>query len=100
MKISPVKVWRHQKQIASLLGQEGKVVSWTLIEVPPAGYESEAPYPVVIVKLDKGGRMTGQLVDWEEKNLKIGQKVKVVYRRIRKPDEEGVIPYGAKFSPC
>jgi uncharacterized OB-fold protein len=97
--ISPVKIWRHQKKIAQLLGKEGKIISWTVIYVPPVGYESEAPYPVVLVELESGGRMVGQLVDWQRKNLRVGQKVRAVYRRIRSPDLEGVIPYGIKFTP-
>lgn len=97
--ISPVKIWRHQKKIALLLGREGRIISWTVIRVPPAGYEEEAPYPVVLVELEKGKRLTAQLVDWQEEDLKIGQKVKAVYRRVRKPDLEGVIPYGIKFRP-
>lgn len=97
--ISPVKIWRHQKEIADLLGKEGRVVSWTMVRVPPAGYEQEAPYPVVLVEIENGQRLVGQLVDWQREDLKIGQKVKVVYRRIRKPEAEGVIPYGLKFRP-
>lgn len=81
------------------MGKEGKIISWTLIRVPPAGYEQEAPYPVVLVELEKGKRLTAQLVDWEKKDVVTGRKVKVVYRRIRKPDSEGVIPYGIKFKP-
>lgn len=97
--ISPVKVWRHQKEVAHLLGKEGKIISWTLIKVPPADYEQEAPYPVVLVELQDKKRIIGQLVDWTKKDFQIGKKVKTVYRRIRKPDLEGVIPYGIKFRP-
>lgn len=97
---SPVKVWRHQKKFNSLLGKEGKILFWTLIKVPPAGYEQEAPYPVVLVEFQGEKRMIGQLVDWKKRDLLIGKKVKIVYRRIRKPDLEGVIPYGIKFRPA
>ncbi len=97
--ISPVKVWRHQKEIAFLLGKKGKIISWTLIRVPPAGYERETPYPVVLVELEKTKRLVGQLVDWQFKDLKIGKRVKAVYRITRQPDSEGVIPYGIKFKP-
>jgi len=81
--ISPVKVWRHQKEITYLLGREGKIISWTLIRVPPAGYERETPYPVVLVELEKTKRLVGQLVDWQFKDLKIGKRVKAVYRITR-----------------
>lgn len=97
--ISPVKIWRHQKEITSFLGKEGKIVSWTIIRVPPAGYEQEAPYPVVLIEFKDRKRMVGQLVDWTKEDLQIGKKLRVVYRRVRKPDLEGVIPYGVKFKP-
>lgn len=96
---SPVKVWRHQKEVALFLGKEGKIISWTLIKVPPAGYEQEAPYPVVLAEFKNRKRMVGQLVDWTKKDFQIGKRVKIIYRRIRKPDLEGVIPYGIKFRP-
>ena len=98
-RISPVKIWRHQKETSFLLEKEGKVISWTLVRVPPFGYERQAPYPVVLVELKKGKRMIGQLVDWQENDLKTGRLVKTVYRRIRQPDPEGVIPCGIKFKP-
>jgi len=97
--ISPVKIWRHQKKIASLLGKEGKIISFTFVRVPPQGYEKEAPYPVVLVELENGKRLVGQLVDWQEKDLILGRRVKAVYRRVKQPDSEGIIPYGIKFAP-
>ncbi len=97
--ISPVKIWRHQKKVVSLIGQKGKIISWTLVRIPPAGYEQEAPYPVVLVELATKEKLLAQLVDWQEKDLVKGKKVTAVYRRIRKPDSEGVIHYGIKFKP-
>ena len=95
--ISPIKIWRHQKKIAKHIGQTGKIVSFTLVRVAPLEFKQQAPYLVVIVKMKNGRTMVGQLVDWKNKNLKIGQEVKVVYRKIREPDSEGIIPYGIKF---
>lgn len=101
---SPVKIWRNQKYIAKMLGREGKIVSWTVIRVPPSGFSNLAPYPVVLVDLVGGGRITAQLVDppageagWNE-DL-VGMKVRVVVRRICEPTTEGVIPYGIKVKP-
>lgn len=82
-----------------MLGKTGKIVSWTLVRVPPADFSDQAPYPVVLVEFDGGGRITVQLVDWEDTNLKTGQKVTTVVRRITKPSVEGVIPYGIKVKP-
>jgi len=96
---SPVKIWRNQKYIATMLGREGTIVSWTVIRVPLGGFSSLAPYPVVIVDLVGGERITAQLVDWHEEDLTEGRRVKVVVRRISEPSTEGVIPYGVKVKP-
>ncbi len=82
-----------------MLGSEGRIVSWTIIRVPPTGFSSLAPYPVVIVDLVGDGRITAQLVDWNEGDLAFGAKVKVVLRRTSEPSTEGIIPYGIKVTP-
>jgi len=96
---SPVKIWRNQKQIAHMLEREGTIVSWTVVRVPPAGFSNLAPYPVAIVNLAGGGRITVQLVDWVESDLIEGRRVKVIVRRICEPTTEGIIPYGVKVKP-
>ena len=97
--LSPVKIWRNQKKTASLIGKTGKIVSWTVIRVPPADFTDQAPYPVVLVELTEGKRIIAQLVDYDSENLKQGQKVKTVIRRVIKPNSEGIIPYGIKVKP-
>ena len=96
---SPVKIWRNQKHSAHELGRVGTIVSWTIVRVPPTGFASVAPYPVVIVDLVAGGRITAQLVDWEDTDLAFRKKVRVVVRRTQEPSTEGVIPYGIKVKP-
>lgn len=97
--VSPVKIWRNQKKIQKILGSIGEIITFTQVFVPPLGFEAQAPFVVVIVRLESGKKYTAQLVDWEEKQLKIGQSVKAVLRKTRNPGEEGVIPYGIKFKP-
>lgn len=97
--LSPVKVWRNQKYVARMIGKTGRIISWTIIRVPPANFSYQAPYPVVIVELDEGGRIPAQLVDYEDKYLKIGQKVITIVRRTIQSDADGVIPYGIKVKP-
>ena len=99
MNNSPVKLWRNQKHVRALLGKRGTIMTYTVIRVPPAGYEGQAPYPVVLVQLENRGHAVGQLVDYEHKHIKIGQSVISVLRRVKSPDNEGVIPYGIKFKP-
>ncbi len=96
--ISPVKIWRNQKKIREGLGLIGRIITFTYIRVPPEGFEEHAPYPVVMVDVGRR-KLIGQLVDFTEAQLKIGQEVKAVLRRIWEPDAEGVIPYGIKFKP-
>ena len=97
--LSPVKIWRNQKKTASLIGKTGKIVTWTVIRVPPADFTDQAPYPVVLVELTEGKRIMAQLVDYDLKHLKQGQKVKTVIRRVIVPNNEGIIPYGIKVTP-
>jgi uncharacterized OB-fold protein len=97
--ISPVKIWRNQKKIVSLLGLVGKIITYTKIHVPPVGFESQAPYVVAIAKLSNGKNYTAQLVQYNEKELKIGLCVKTILRKTKDPGEEGIIPYGIKFKP-
>jgi len=98
MNNSPVKIWRNQKHIASRLGQTGKIVSWSMVRIPPEGFSGQAPYPIAIVELSSGEGICSQVVDWE-KPPSIGQKVKTVLRRTIETTIEGVIPYGIKVKP-
>ena len=97
--LSPVKIWRNQKKIKELLGKAGKIVSWTLVRIPLAGFSDQAPYPVVIVELENNKRITCQMVDFDNKELRTGQKVLTIVRRITEPDADGIIPYGIKVKP-
>jgi uncharacterized OB-fold protein len=96
---TPVKIHRHRKATAGLIGKKGKIVVWTIIRVAAKLFSHQAPYPVVIVKLENGERVTGQLVDWQDRDLKKGRDVVAVLRRSRIEDKESVITYSIKFRP-
>jgi uncharacterized OB-fold protein len=97
--ISPVKVWRNQKFVARMIGRTGKVVSWTIVRVPPANFGEQAPYPVVIVEFANGDRCTAQMVDFTPNELRVGQRVITVVRRTIQSKTDAVIPYGIKVKP-
>ena len=99
MTTSPVKLWRRNKNASSLIGKKGKIINWTIIRVPAKSFVDQAPYPVVIVKMQNGENMIGQLVDWQEKDLMVGREVVSVLRRLRTEDKEDVIYYNIKFRP-
>ena len=96
---SPVKLWRNQKRIRSLLGKEGVIVTWTIIYVPPGGFSSYAPYPLAVVALTNGERIIAQMVDYAKEELHTGQKVRTILRRVMEPSTDGIIPYGIKVKP-
>jgi uncharacterized OB-fold protein len=75
----------------------GKVYSFTEIHAPPAGFEKQAPYVMAIVELEEGTRCTGQVVDATKNDLKIGDSVEAVFRKLLSDDPEGPIHYGFKF---
>ena len=97
--MTPVKIHRHQKETTSLIGKKGKIVVWTIIRIATKLFSSQAPYPVVIVKLENGEQIIGQLVDWQEEDLKVGRLVIAVLRRSHTEDKESVITYTIKFRP-
>lgn len=97
--ISPVKIWRNQKHYSQLVGKTGSIVAWTMIRVPPDGFCDQAPYPLAVIVLDEGTRITAQVVDWEEEQLHTKQKVITVIRRTIDTTADGVIPYGIKVKP-
>jgi uncharacterized OB-fold protein len=99
MVTSPVKLWRRQENTSSLVGKKGKILQWTMIRVPAKSFAEQAPYPVVIVKMQNGKNMIGQLVDWQEEDLAIGKEVVSVLRRLRTEGKEDVIYYHTKFKP-
>jgi uncharacterized OB-fold protein len=97
--ISPVKVWRNQRYVKGMIGKTGTIISWTIIRVPPADFGYQAPYPVVIVKLDGGEAITAQMVDYATGHIAVGQKVVTVVRRTIQSQTDAVIPYGIKVKP-
>jgi uncharacterized OB-fold protein len=93
--ISPVKIWRRQKKVRELLGRTAQVLTYTNVVVPPLAQKSFAPYVVVLVEFEDKTRAVGQLVDTHE--IKIGDTVVSILRKVREPSDDGVIAYGVKF---
>lgn len=96
---SPVKVWRNQQHVKTLLDQEGVIVSWTIIRVPPGTHSEFAPYVMAIVKLNSGKQITIPVVDVAYEQVASGLPIRTVLRRLTHPDQDGVIHYGIKAIP-
>ena len=72
----------------STLSGSGKVVTYTIMTVPPAGFEDLAPYAWVVMELDDSGiRVSGFLAKIPTpEDLPIGTSVKIVGF-----DERGIV---------
>ncbi len=77
----------------------GTVYSYTIIRIPPAGFEKQKPYAVALIQLDDGPMITSQLTDVDMGAIDIGMKVEMVTRKISEGGKNGVIVYGYKFRP-
>jgi len=76
----------------------GKVITYTTIYSASAAFHRQTPYVLAIVKLDEGPQLTGQIV-CDPDEVKIGMKVRSVFRKLGEDGPEGVIYYGTKFVP-
>ncbi len=77
----------------------GKVISYTKVFVAPPGLEEQVPYYMAIIELEEGTRLTAQIVNVRDEEMKIGLPVKVMFRKLQQEDPEGLIHYGFKFEP-
>jgi len=77
----------------------GTVVTYTVVRTASEQFERMTPYVLAIVKLDEGPRITGQVVCTPEE-VRIGMRVRPVFRKIAADGESGVIYYGTKYIPA
>ncbi len=83
------------------LPRDGKVLTYTVVRVPPAGFTEQTPLPIALVELDNGARVMVQIGDVEDPDaLEIGMAVRLEFRRISSDGEAGVIFYGHKAVPA
>jgi len=75
----------------------GTVITHTTIYTATEDFERQTPYNLAIIQLDEGPRVTGQMVSCSE--VKIGMRVKPVFRILGKEGDKGIIYYGTKFAP-
>ena len=81
------------------LSRTGRVITYTLIASPPKDRDDKAPYVMAIIELDDGAKLTAELVDYDEEELRPGLEVEMAFRRLGEESEEGLIYYGYKFRP-
>lgn len=77
----------------------GKIYSYTTVTEPPSGFADLAPYVLGIIRLDEGPLVLAQIAEAKPEDLKIGNSVQVVFRRIGDAGHSGVLRYSYKFRP-
>ena len=80
---------------------KGEIVSYTIIRTAPEGFEKYVPYAIAIIKLDEGTNISGQIVSNntqdKDQGIKIGARVRPVFRRMYEDGDKGLIQYGVKW---
>ena len=79
------------------LAGKGEIVTYSIIHVGPEEFEDQVPYPIAVIQLDEGSRITAQIVDCDINDVKIGMKVESTFRKIQQDGSTGAIYYGYKF---
>jgi len=77
---------------------KGEILTYTVIHTAAEGFEKQTPYVLGIVKLEEGPSLTSQIVA-DPEDMKIGMKVRPVFRKLGESSEKGMIYYGTKFVP-
>lgn len=89
---------RRRGQLAEKkMPTEGEIFSFTEVHSGAKGFENETPYVLAIIELANGVKVLGHIADSPLEKIKIGAKVKAIFRRIFAEGEEGIIAYGYKF---
>lgn len=82
------------------LSHSARVVTYTVVHVPPGDFLMEAPYALAIVETAEGARMMVQVVDCDPARVHTGMDVSLEFRRIRKEGRGGILCYGHKAVPA
>jgi uncharacterized OB-fold protein len=82
------------------LSWNGRVVTSTVVQVPPTEFQMEAPFAVAIVETPEGARLMTQVVDCDPAEVLPGMEVRLMFRRIRKEGSSGILCYGFKGVPA
>lgn len=61
------------------LPRRGRLVTYTVIHVPPAQFQELAPYAVGIVEFAEGARLPGMIRNVKPGNLKIGMELQTEF---------------------
>jgi len=81
------------------LSRRAKVVTSTVIHVPPSDFQMQSPYAVAIVETPEGARMMAQVVDCDPNQVLPGMEVALEFRLLKREGRAGILCYGHKGVP-
>jgi hypothetical protein len=85
----------------TVLPRTGKVITFTIVRVPPAGFTDQSPLVIALVEIEGGVRTMVQLADVADlESVTTGMPVRLEFRRIQSDGEAGVLFYGHKAVPA
>lgn len=74
----------------------GEVVTHTEVRRPAPAFEHLAPFPLAVVELDSGGRLTGR-IDAPADEVEIGRRVRLTVREPTDAEREAALSYEADW---
>ena len=80
----------------TILPRDGKIVSYTVVHTPSSNFSEEAPFAVGVIDLGDDVKITAQVVDCDEDELKVGAPVRMEFRKLQEAGESGILCYGYK----
>jgi len=87
---------RAEKFETVILPRNGKIVTYSLINVPASNFSDEAPVVYGVVELENGVKISTQITDCKGDELEIGLPVELQFRKVQEAGESGVLCYGYK----
>ncbi len=91
----------HRQSLGKMQGHRlkgmGEVLSFTVVHESTRNFRLQLPYIMALVRMDEGPVVTAQLVDCEPGEVRLGSRVRAVFRKIGEEGKSGVIHYGYKF---
>jgi len=80
------------------LPRVGRILSYSIVYTTP--FEDKDKSPVILGLIDLGvTRLVAEIVDVKPEDVKMGDRVEAVFRRISVDGGTGLIVYGIKFRP-
>jgi uncharacterized OB-fold protein len=92
---------RHSlgKMMPLQLSGDGEIITYSIVHDAAEGFEMQVPYILALVRTVEGPVLTGQVVDLDPSEARIGLPVHATFRKLREEGKAGVIHYGYKFAP-